>query len=373
MAKFLYFKPSSNVTIGTELEFQIVNPKSFALISRAKELVRNIKNSPYQTNIKPEITQSMIEINSSIHSSPDTLFTELLALRDFLLQQAEELQIAFCGGGTHPFQRWAMQKIFPTDRYRHLSQKFRYLSKRSTVFGQHIHIGCESSDDALYLTHALIRYAPHFIALSASSPYYQGVDTGYASSRVTVFNSFPLSGAMPYLTTWEAFSDYYYMMRQYGIIRSMKDFYWDIRPKPEFGTVEIRVCDTPLTIKRAAILVAYIQALSQYLLQERPVVVSPELYYLYPVNRFQAARYGFGGQLLDASLNEPCTIGEDIIHTIKKIEYTANQLNTMSYLVQIKENVINQRNDTLLLKQIFKQVNSLPQVVAAQCDLWKSG
>src|SRR5262249_27038602 len=153
------------------------------------------------------------------------------------------------------------------------SKKYTYLSKRSTVFGQHIHIGCKSGEDAIYLTHALSRYVPQFIAICASSPFYQGVDTGYASSRSTVFNAFPLSGVMPYLITWNEFSEYYYKMRNYGIIGSMKDFYWDIRPKPEFGTVEIRVCDTPLTIRTAAIITAYIQALSLYLLEEKPIQI----------------------------------------------------------------------------------------------------
>ncbi len=247
----LPFKKSSVASIGVELEFQLIDPHSYGLISRAKDLIRNIEASPYQIRIKPEITQSMIEINSSIHHSPQTMLEEFSELQSYLLEQANELSIAICGGGTHPFQRWSTQKIFPTKRYKKVSNKYRYLSKQATVFGQHIHVGCGNAEDALYITHALARYVPQFIAIMASSPFYQGAYTGFCSSRSTLFNSFPLSGVIPYLINWNEFSDYFYKMRNLGIISSMKDFYWDIRPKPEFGTVEIRVCDTPLTIKKS--------------------------------------------------------------------------------------------------------------------------
>ncbi len=266
--KTLPFKSSSLVSLGVELEFQIIDPHSFGLIPRAKDLMRTIKQGPYQKRIKPEITQGMIEINSSVHHSPSILLDELIDIRTFLLNIADQIKINFCGGGTHPFQKWTSLKIFPTSRFKNLSRQYRYLSKRSTVFGQHIHIGCRNSDDAIYLTHALARYVPHFIAISASSPFYQGVDTGYHSSRSNIFSAFPLSGVIPYLTTWKEFSEYFYKMRNLGIVETMKDFYWDIRPKPEFGTVEVRVFDTPLTFNKAVILAAYLQSLAHYLLQK---------------------------------------------------------------------------------------------------------
>ncbi|HEX4045144.1 MAG TPA: YbdK family carboxylate-amine ligase [Gammaproteobacteria bacterium] len=368
--KILPYKKSLVASMGIELEFQIINPKDFALISRAKDLIRNIKNSAYEKRISPEITQSMIEINSSIHTSPKEMLAELSVLHEFLLQQAQALDINFCGGGTHPFQKWTTQKIFPTVRYKNLSRKYRYLSKRSTVFGQHIHVGCENGEDAIYLTHALARYVPQLIAISASSPFYQGIDTGYFSSRSTVFSAFPLYGVMPFLTNWEDFSDYFYKMRSYGIINTMKDFYWDIRPKPEFGTVEIRVCDTPLTIKKAVIVAAYVQALSLYLLEERPVHISRDLYYLYNCNRFQASRYGYDGEFINVYTASSSLIVDDIIETIKKIERYANHLNSMGYIAQLMEEVMNKKNDAVLLRQLLKQSNSFSAVVSEQCKIW---
>lgn len=368
--KVLPFKSSPSSTLGMELELQLVDTHHFGLISRAKQLIRVIQESDYQTRIKPEVTQSMIELNTSIHDSPKNMINELAAIQDFLLEQAKNFDVYFCGGGTHPFQKWSMQKIFPAKRYMKLSRQYRYLSKRSTVFGQHVHVGVRDGEAAIYLTHAIARYVPQLIAIAASSPFYQGVDTGYHSSRSTIFNAFPLSGTMPYLTNWQDFSAYFYKMKNLKLVESMKDFYWDIRPKPEFGTIEIRVCDTPLTLKKSIQIAAYIQSLSLYLLEEKPHEVAKDLYYLYPTNRFQAIRYGFEGEFINPYTFERRIIMEDILETIKKIERYANQLGNMGYISLLVDDVINKRNDSLLLRELFKKVNSLPQVVAEQCRLW---
>jgi glutamate---cysteine ligase / carboxylate-amine ligase len=370
--KLLAFKTSPPLTLGVELEIQIINPATFSLVSRAKELMRSIKQSDINPRIKPEITQSMVEINTRAHHNIKDLHQELLDLQHFLIAKAQQLDVLFCGGGTHPFQKWTMQKIFPTIRYKKLSRIYRFLSKRSTIFGQHVHIGCEDPEDAIYLTHALSRYIPQFIALCASSPFYQGVDTGYYSSRSTIFMGYQSSGVMPLVMNWAEFSEYYHKMRYYRIIDSMKDFYWDVRPKPEFGTVEIRVFDTPLTLKKAVMMAAYVQALSAYLLAERPFKISKALYDVYYYNRFQAGRYGFNGDFIDFTQEKHLTIKEDILDTLKKIERTANQLNTMVYLTPLIEELIKEHNDAVRLRQIAKQVGSLPKLVAEQCKIWQS-
>ncbi len=370
--KMLPFKPSSLVSIGTELELQIIDPLTYDLIALAKDLIRHIKESRFNKLIKPEVTQSMIEINSSIHHSPRELNEELIQIRDFLALQGKHIGAKFSGGGTHPFQKWTLRKIFPSQRFKNLSRRFRYLSKRSTVFGQHVHVGCVSADDALYLTHALARYVPQLIALSASSPFYQGIDTGYQTTRTTVFNAFPLSGVIPYLTTWKEFSAYYYKMRKLGIIQSMKDFYWDIRPKPEFGTVEVRVCDMPLTIQKATLITAYIQTLAHFLMTEKQFTLSPELYYFYSYNRFQASRYGFEGHVINPETNEHCTIAEDILQTLKTIDKSARLLKTKSYLKTILQQVNKNSSDANFLRDAYKKNPSLPKVVQLQCSIFSS-
>src|SRR5204863_4343996 len=150
-----------------------------------------------------------------------------------------------------------------------------------------------------YLAHMMSRYIPHFIALSASSPFSQGMDTDFDSSRLNNINAFPLSGTMPFVRDWDEFNGYFDTMRTLQVVETMKDFYWDIRPKPEFGTIEIRVCDTPLTVRRAAQLAAYAQALAAWHLAERPQQPARAVYLVNSFNRFEACRYGLRGEIVE--------------------------------------------------------------------------
>jgi carboxylate-amine ligase len=130
---------------------------------------------------------------------------------------------------------WSERRIFRKPRFKEVSALYGYLTKQFIIFGQHVHIGCPSADEALFLLHSLSRYVPHFIALSASSPFVQGADTLFHSARLNSVFAFPLSGRAPFTLSWERFeSDFFAKMALTGVVKSMKDFYWDIRPKPEY-------------------------------------------------------------------------------------------------------------------------------------------
>jgi carboxylate-amine ligase len=371
MAK-LPFKKSIYASLGVELEYQIINANTFLLADEAKHFIRHIGNTPYQKRITPEITQSMIELNSSIHLNPDSLLAELIELQKFLIDNAEGLPITFCGGGTHPLQECTAQKIFPTSRYKNLAHKLRYLTKRATVFGLHVHIGCENAEAALYLTHLLARYVPQLIAMSASSPFYQGIDSGFMSSRSTLFGDFPTSGIIPYLTNWESFSVYLNKMKKWGVIESMKDLHWDVRPKPEFGTVEIRVCDTPLSVRKAVQLAVYLQALAVYLWKEKPWPLTPDMYYLYSSNKFQASRYGLQGDFVNAMSGEHSSIRDDILNTMDFIEPYSKELGSLQYLKELREEVSNNAVDAGHMREIYKETHSITQVIERQAQLWRA-
>ena len=273
------FARSQPLTMGVELELQLVSLSDFDLVAASPDMLELLGRAPFPGNVTPEITESMIEINSSVHTHHGELLEELRRIRDTLLRAGDTLNVGVCGGGTHPFQQWSQRKIFSKPRFREVSALYGYLAKQFTMFGQHVHIGCGSGDEALFLLHALNRYIPHFIALSSSSPFLQGSDTRFNSARLNSVFAFPLSGRAPFLLSWEAFErDYFARMENTGIVKSMKDFYWDLRPKPEYGTIELRVCDTPLTVERAAALACYLQALCRYLLagsEPPPISTSP--------------------------------------------------------------------------------------------------
>ena len=186
------FKTSSPLTMGVELELQLVNPTDFDLAAAATDMLHLLARKPFPGDVKPEITESMIEIATDVHTRHDELLEQLRQMRDTLVVAGDRLNVAICGGGTHPFQRWFDQRIFAKPRFKELSELYGYLAKQFTVFGQHVHIGCGSADEGLYLLHALNRYLPHFIALSASSPFSQGVDTLFDSARLNSVFAFPL-------------------------------------------------------------------------------------------------------------------------------------------------------------------------------------
>jgi carboxylate-amine ligase len=367
----LSFKQAAALTFGVELELQLVNTRDCDLTRGASDLLAVVKRAPHPGEIKPEITESMIEISTSIHSRHGELLAELRQIRDALLAGADRLNIGVAGGGAHPFQHWSQRKIYESPRFKHLSELYGYLAKQFTIFGQHVHIGCPSGDEALYLMHAMSRYVPHFIALSAASPYYQGVDTAFDSSRLNSVFAFPLSGRAPFVRRWDEFQTYFARMRGYGIVEDMKDFYWDIRPKPEYGTIEIRVCDTPVTVERAAALAAYAQALARYLLVERPHQLGEEAYHVYSYNRFQACRFGLEGEFADPHTQEKRSVREDIAATLEALAVHGRELDAEAGLEDIFDCVVAGGNDARWMREIYAKSHSLPDLVWRQAERWR--
>ncbi|MBL8301917.1 MAG: glutamate--cysteine ligase, partial [Ideonella sp.] len=282
---------------------------------------------------------------------------------------ARKLNIAIAGGGTHPYQHWSAQQIYPTERFHYISELYGYLAKQFTVFGQHVHVGCEDGDTALWLLHALSRYVPHFIALSASSPYVQGVDTGFDSARLNSVFAFPLSGRAPFCTTWDDFGAYFDKMTSTGVVQSMKDFYWDIRPKPEFGTIELRVCDTPLTVDKAAALACYLQSICRYLREERPFEPSEDDYLVYTFNRFQACRFGLNGDIVDPKTKTRQKLRDDILRTLSRVDEHALDLHALDASRLIRDSLFD-GNDASALRQVHAGGEPLAGVVEHAARRW---
>ncbi|HTE15965.1 MAG TPA: YbdK family carboxylate-amine ligase [Burkholderiales bacterium] len=364
------FKASPALSVGVELELQILNSRDYNLARDAADLIEMVEKNGCPGEVKPEITESMVEINSSVHQGHESLVRELISIRDAVTAAAGRLNLRVAGGGSHPFHKWSERRIYPTERFKHLLEVYGYLAKQFTIFGQHVHIGCPDGDAAIFLTHAFARYVPHFIALSASSPFQQGEDTAYQSSRLNTVSAFPLSGQVPFVQSWDEFMAYFHKMREYRVVESMKDFYWDVRPKPEFGTVEIRVFDTPLTVEHAAGIAAYAQALACYLLAERPHAPSRDVYMLYNHNRFQACRYGLEGTLVDAYSQRQVGMREDILDTVQRIASYAVALGNMTAIDKLTTEVRAGASDAAWLRKAYGEHQSLNAVARLQSDLW---
>ena len=356
------FTVSEPLTMGVELELQLLDTLQFDLAPRAQDLLRALDKHSGAWDVKPEITRSMIEIGSSIQREHAPLRDELHDLCRQLSRAARRLNIAIGGGGTHAFQHWSEQQIFPTERFHYISELYGYLAKQFTVFGQHVHIGVPHGDEALWLLHALSRYVPHFIALSASSPFVQGVDTGFHSARLNSVFAFPLSGRAPFVLSWDGFGQFFEKMANTGIVRSMKDFYWDIRPKPEFGTIELRVCDTPLSVDKAAALACYLQSLCRHLREERPFEPAEDDYLVYTYNRFQACRFGMDAVYVDPATGDHMPLREHILHTMDQIAGHATAHGASGALHLLRNETQAGQNDARWLRERQREEQLLAEV-----------
>jgi carboxylate-amine ligase len=359
------FRASRPLTLGVELELQLVSLSDFDMTHASSDMLEVLERGSFPGNVVPEITESMIEISTSVHERHAPLLAQLRSIRDTLTRAGDRLNVGICGGGTHPFQQWSERRIFPKPRFSEVSALYGYLAKQFTIFGQHIHVGCESGDDALRLLHSLGRFVPHFIALSASSPFVQRHDTLFSSARLNSVFAFPLSGRAPFTLSWDDFDQTYFArMERTGVVKSMKDFYWDIRPKPEYGTIELRVCDTPLTVELAAALAGYLQVLCAVLREGAEPLPEETDYLVYNYNRFQACRFGLDGTLVHPRSYASVSLREDIEATLARVRPMAASLQAEDGLDHLRR-VLKQGNDASFLRRRREDAGSAEGVVDA--------
>ncbi len=362
------FKTSQPLTLGVELELQLVSRRDFDLTRGATDLLASLDYDGRFGDIKLEITESMIEVSTLPRATVDGIAADLAGLRETLRTHCARNNIAVCGGGTHPFHRWPERRICRGERFDTVYQRYGYLAKQFTVFGQHIHVGCASADDAIWLTQALGAYVPAFVALSASSPFVDGVDTFFQSARLNAVSAFPLSGQCPPLADWDEFLSYFAMLQACGIATSIKDLYWDVRPKPEFGTVEIRVCDTPLSVERAAALAALAQTLCRWLLRERPDVQVARQAHVARYNKFQACRYGMAAMISDPVALAQRPLREILAELLPMLASDAGELGCRQWLADLRPLVTDETGDAAWLRARQEEHGNLNDVVREASD-----
>ena len=367
------FQKSAALSLGVELELQLVNTHDYDLAPYAEDMLRLMTKIPLPGAVVPEMTSSMIEISTGVCQSSSEVLGQLTQTRDALVKSADKLNIAVVGGGTHPFQQWHERRIYDKPRFRELSELYGYLSKQFTIFGQHVHVGCPDADSALLTLHRMSRYIPHFIALSASSPYVQGQDTAFDSARLNSVFAFPLSGRAPFALTWNEFTVYFNKMAHTGVVKSMKDFYWDIRPKPEFGTIEIRVFDTPLTVERAAALSGYVQSLAAWFMNEQPFMPTEDDYLVYTYNRFQACRFGLDAVYVDPETGGHMPLREHILMTMGQIQRQAISVGASASIHLLRSSVERNDNDARWLRERQGKERLLAEVIRQAAERFRGG
>ena len=252
------FRPSPRHTVGVEWELQLLDSETLDLSDGILPLMEFF---PDATFVKPEFIQSCVELNSCIAENSDAAVAHLHHSLQGLLQRCEELEMSVCGAGTHPFCR-RLALITPLPRYRQMEKTGGYLAHRQVTFSTHVHIGMDSGDHAMLVMSRLIPALSAFIALSANSPFWRGHQTGHAAYRHRILAAAPNYGLPTTFENWAAFDNFLQAASRANMIRHFKDIHWDIRPHPDFGTIEIRVMDSASNLRTVHGLVAFARCLA---------------------------------------------------------------------------------------------------------------
>ena len=360
------FAGSPKPTIGVEIELQIIDPETRDLTTQSVKLLDMCHRRGIE-RVKAEITQSMIEIDTEISQDVKEcrgyLERRIAQLRTVTRDMGVDLAVS----GTHPFQRWTERKIFPNERYRYLLDKFQWLAPRLNVYGLHVHVGVRSGASAIAISNAAIRYLPHLLALSASSPYWEGLDTGMHSCRAGVMQSFPISGLPYYFPNWQEFERYCDTLLHTGAIASLKDLYWFIRPSPTYGTLEFRVYDGIPTLSETMALVALVQALVVWIDEGfagggRSEAISMRRYWIAPENLWVAARDGLEGMIIVNEEGKRRKIADDILNLLEHLAPVAKRLNSYEELLSL-EQIIRNGSSARRQRAVFGREQSLNAVV----------
>lgn len=361
----LLFNGCSKPTLGVEVEVQLVD-RSTKDLTRAAASILERASGITDLHLKSELTEAMVEINTEICASVrevgESLARQLGELR--VLAWAQGLEIAI--SGTHPFQDWRERRIFPEKRYLQLLEKFQWLARRWTTFGMHVHVGIRDGDRAIAILNGLINYIPHLLALSASSPFWGGTDTGLVSSRAAVTESFPTGGLPPFLPSWKEFEKYFEVLTATGALGSIKDIYWDIRPHFDFGTIEVRIFDGIPTLRETLALVALVQCLVVWIDDQlekggRSPQIRMQRYWMAPENKWQAVRYGLEGQLITREGEERKSLREEVEKLVEILKPVSISLGCSEELLSVRE-ILRSGTSAARQRQVFAETGSLKAV-----------
>jgi carboxylate-amine ligase len=291
------FQKSDPFTLGVELEFQILDPASLDLVPRAEQLFAQIP-PPENNRIAREFLQSIFEVQTGICSSVDEVEKDLCHTVKVAGEAAAACGCLLFASGIHPFARPDAQVVTDNERYTRIMEELQYVGRRFIPQGLHVHVGMPDREAAVRVCDVIQAYLPLFLALSASSPYFNGQDTGFHSFRTKLFEALPLAGMADFLGSWEGYEKEVTMLMQAGIIHEIRDLWWEVRPSPFFGTVEVRICDMPSRFSDILALTAVIQALAIYIVEEQVQQqrINPQVL---KYNRWQAARHGLAGKFCD--------------------------------------------------------------------------
>ncbi len=350
-------------TIGVEEEFQIVDPESGELRSHVSELMAS-SASALGEQIRPEMLQSVVEVGTRICGDVGELREDMLRMRGELSAAAERVGLAIVAAGTHPSSSWIDQVVSPGERYQVIVEEMQQLARSLLIFGLHVHVAMPDRTTTIELMNAARYFLPHLLALSTSSPFWMGRNTGLKSYRTTIFRRFPRTGIPDHFGSWAEYENYVQMLVDLHCIDNARKIWWDVRPHPTFGTLEFRICDVPTRVDESIALAALMQAIVVKLHRLYSRNMGFRLYRraLVEENKWRAARWGIEGKLIDFGKRTEVPMKDLALELLEFVDDVVDDLGSRAEVEYI-HTILREGTSAERQLKVYRETNDLKAVV----------
>ncbi|HZH30841.1 MAG TPA: carboxylate-amine ligase [Pyrinomonadaceae bacterium] len=350
-------------TLGIEEEFQIVDPKTRELRSHVSEMLEEGKMLLGE-KIKPEMIQSMIEVGTGICHNIQEARTDITNLRSIVSSLARKQGLEVVAASTHPISQWREQKIYDDPHYTLLIEELQMVARSLLIFGLHVHVGITDRERQIHIMNAARYFLPHVLALTTSSPFWLGINTGLKSYRSEVFKKFPRTDIPDHFDSYAAFQRYVKLLLDTNCITNPRKIWWDVRPHPVFETLEFRVCDIPTRVDDTIAIAALFQAIVARLDKLIEKNLGFRLYRraLIQENKWRAVRWGLQGKMIDFGKQKEVPVRDLILELLDFVDDVLDDLGSRKEVEHI-HTILERGTSADEQLQVFAETNDLKAVV----------
>jgi carboxylate-amine ligase len=364
------FQKSPPSTLGIEWELPLVDASTGDLTPRGPSVIEDVRTRLGNRNaVTHELLTNTVEVVSGVHRRVGDAVDDLRRTVSAVADSAAALDARVLGSGTHPFAVWDRQEITPdSERYATLIDRTRYWGRQMLVWGVHVHVGVDRQDKAIPILGAMLAYLPHLLSVSASSPYWGGIDTGYASNRALMFQQLPTAGLPPHFDSWAQYEGMVDDLVRTGVIDDSSELRWDIRPSPHWGTVENRIADGLGTSWEVGAIAALVQCLVTECsdkLDQGESLPTMQPWYV-KENKWRAARYGLEAEIITNSAGDERDVMTHLSEIVHRLEPIATRLGCLAELRDIDRIAVNGASYQRQLRVAAEHDGDLREVVWSQ-------
>jgi carboxylate-amine ligase len=357
------FNPSPEPTIGVEVEFQLLDRDTLTFINAAPDVLK-IMNPAFKGRIKEECIESMVEINTEICADMKEVDRDLRASISHLEDVLNGLDAVFYSSSLHPFEKGTGKNITKNPRYLRIMEDLQLVGRRFITQGLHVHIGVDTPERAIRINNTMRMYLPLLLALSTSSPFYCGEDTGLLSYRTKLFGALPLAGMPDSLENWNEYTHVVELLQAGGIIETVRDIWWDVRPHPDFGTVETRICDIPCRYREVLALAALVQSMVSTISHLHLHPDARVQMQILKANKWQATRYGLDGVFVNPISAKRSSVRKAVHELLALVRPEAERLGAIKYMDAIYL-ILDEGTGAHRQKAIYEKTGDFKSMVAS--------